>query len=65
MARATEQELDGRHLGELLVMALKGNGYCPTLSRPELSAMADAYDAVCRELELPNRAWRGGREVRP
>ena len=60
MAKQTTQQIDGRNLGQLVAQAVAGNGYCPTLSHPELQAMADAYDAACETLGLKNRAWRGG-----
>jgi hypothetical protein len=60
---ARAQRYDGRLLGELIGMAERGNDYCPTFARPEDKGMADAYDAACVSLGLPNRAWRGIRRT--
>jgi hypothetical protein len=57
--KTTTQDLDGALLGQLLAQAISGNSYIPTLSRPEQKAIADAYDAACKELGLSHRAWRG------
>jgi hypothetical protein len=63
MKTTTKQDLDGALLGSLLAQAIKGSDYRPSLARPEQQALADAYDAACKELGLSHRAWRGSRRA--
>ena len=45
----------------LIATAIESEAYCPTLSRPEQQADADAFDEEMARLGSSKKAWRGSR----